>query len=153
MESGARNVGDILREWADSVEAGFEMPRWSQQEGLRAVAAADLMGQVRALIERSDSHPAALIVLAGAALETALRAAAEQLELRPKAPGISNLGTCLRANAIITVQEAKDLQKMGVTHADGKFLLQVGFRRGCVQGVAQHRRGGPRRGSRTGWAA
>ena len=109
MESGARAVGDILREWADAVEAGFEIPRWSRQEGLRAIAAADLMGQVRTLLERGDTHPAAPIVLAGAALEMALRATVDQLELEAKGPGLSNLGNSLRAADVITVQEGKEL--------------------------------------------
>jgi hypothetical protein len=82
METGARELGDLLREWADQVEAGTVPIRQVDAQGARAVASSDLMDQVQVLIGDRDIHPAAPIVIAGAALEVALRSAVEELDLR-----------------------------------------------------------------------
>jgi hypothetical protein len=65
MESGARALGDVLRAWADQVEAGMITIPQAEAQGVRAVASTDLMEQVRKLNEDKDVSPAAPIVLAG----------------------------------------------------------------------------------------
>ncbi|SCD93689.1 hypothetical protein GA0115239_112526, partial [Streptomyces sp. BpilaLS-43] len=76
-ESGARAVGDVLLTWVRQVEAGV-----SEIVGARAwsevgLISTDMMGQVRRLLDDKQTHPAAAIVLCGAALESALRALIE----------------------------------------------------------------------------
>lgn len=70
METGARALGDVLRAWADQVEAGIMVVPQAEAQGVRTVASTDLMEQVRKLNEDKDVSPAAPIVLAGAALKT-----------------------------------------------------------------------------------
>jgi hypothetical protein len=65
METGARELGDLLREWADQVEAGIIPIRQVDAQGAGAVASSDLMDQVQVLIGDRDIHPAAPIVIAG----------------------------------------------------------------------------------------
>jgi len=81
MATSARTLGDVLRAWADQVDAGLEIIPQAQAEAVRAVASSDLMEQVRMLNEDKDVSPAAPIVLAGAALEIALRSAVDELGL------------------------------------------------------------------------
>lgn len=114
LGSGAYAVGEILRLWAEQVEAGIVRPPSELGEGVRSVAATDLMGQVRVLNEDKSVHVAAPIMLAGAALETAMKAAIEQLELRaPERGGLANYTKVLRAAEVITKQDVKDLEQMG----------------------------------------
>jgi hypothetical protein len=65
METGAPELGEVLRAWADQVEAGIVPIRQVDAQGARAVASSDLMEQVRGLREAKGIHPAAPIVLAG----------------------------------------------------------------------------------------
>ena len=112
--TGARELGDILREWADQVEAGIVPIRQVDAQGARAVASSDLMEQVQMLMEQRDVHPAAPIVLAGAALEVALRSAIEELDLpRPPKSTISAYAGCLRSAKLLSVQQVKDVEQMG----------------------------------------
>jgi hypothetical protein len=67
METGARDLGDVLRAWADQVEAGIISVPQGEAQGVRAIASTDLMEQVRKLMEDKEVHPAAPIMLAGAA--------------------------------------------------------------------------------------
>jgi hypothetical protein len=68
----------------------------------RQVAATDVLGQAQALLEDDDVHPAAPIVLAGAALEEALRG---QVELREAdvdgRPSIFTYATALRRAGVL----------------------------------------------------
>lgn len=114
METGARELGDVLRAWADQVEVGIVPIRQVDAQGARAVASSDLMEQVQMLIEERDVHPAAPIVLAGAALEVALRSAIEELDLeRPAKSSISAYAGCLRAAKLLSVQDVKAVEQMG----------------------------------------
>jgi hypothetical protein len=114
MESGAHAVGEILRLWADQIEAGVIRLPGEQGQGVRHVASGDVMEQVRALNEDRQVHPAAPIVLAGAALEVAMRGAIEQLGLSvAEKPGISAYARALRAADVISKQDAKDVEQMG----------------------------------------
>jgi hypothetical protein len=114
METGAREVAEILRAWAAQVEAGIVPVRQLDAQGARAVASSDLMEQVRFLIdEKRDVHPAAPIVLAGAALELALRSAIEELDLPlPTKLSIANYTACLRKAEVLSVQDVKDVEQM-----------------------------------------
>ena len=127
METGARELGEVLRAWADQVEAGIVPIRQVDAQGARAVASSDLMGQVQKLTEDRDVHPAAPIVLAGAALEVALRSAIEELSLALPAgqrPSISTYAGCLRAAELLSKQDVKDIDQMGGMRNDaahGRF--------------------------------
>lgn len=113
IESGARQIGDVLETWADSVEEGFSSIVGADALGVRAVASTDLMEQVRALVADKDVNPAAPIVLAGAALEVALRGAVEEVGLEVSGAGsISAYGKALRAADIISKQDMKDVEAM-----------------------------------------
>jgi len=114
METGARELGDVLREWADQVEAGIVPVRQVDAQGARGVASSDLMHQVQVLMGERDIHPAAPIVIAGAALEVALRSAVEELDLpRPPKPSISSYTGSLRSAGLLSVQDVKDIDQMG----------------------------------------
>jgi hypothetical protein len=107
----AREVAAILRQWAGQVASGFaDVPRLAVA-GRAAVASDDLMGQVHALIEDRDAHPAAAIVLAGAALELRTRAAvdARQITISER----RSLGAYyrkLREDGLITAQTVKEFE-------------------------------------------
>lgn len=113
-ESGARAVGDVLLTWVRQVEAGvseiFGARAWSEV----GLISTDMMGQVRRLLGDKQTHPAAAIVLCGAALESALRSLIEArgLEL-PERPSLSTYSQLLRREELITKQEAKDLEQVG----------------------------------------
>lgn len=80
---------------------------------IRAVASTDLMEQVRALVKDTAVHPAAPIVLAGAALETALRGAVDEADLTLVGNGsLTAYGKALRSADLITKQEMKDIEQM-----------------------------------------
>ena len=112
MESGARAVGDLLRTWADQVDAGVTEIAGSQAWAEIGIASTDVMGQVRRLLEDRANHPAAAIVLCGAALEMALRAVVDARGLTPpNRPGMNSFATLLRGAGLITVQELKDLEQ------------------------------------------
>jgi hypothetical protein len=125
METNARALADVLREWAQAVTSGISVPRQVEAHGARAVASTDMMEQVRALAADKDVVPAAPIVLAGAALEVALRSAVDELQLTlTERPSIMAYARRLRAEGILTVQDVKDVDQMaGVRNlaAHGKF--------------------------------
>jgi hypothetical protein len=113
MESGARGIADVLRAWVAQVRDGITVPRLVEAQGARAIASTDLMEQVRALIEDRGVHPAAPMVLAGAALETALRSAVDELGLElVGSPSIMVYARCLRTDGILSKQDMKDLEQM-----------------------------------------
>ena len=113
METGARELGDVLRAWADQVEAGITPVRQVDAQGARGIASSDLMEQVRMLLDERDVHPAAPIVLAGAALEVALRSAIEELDFqRPSKSSINAYAGCLRAARLLSVQDVHDIEQM-----------------------------------------
>ena len=113
MESGARAIGDIINEWIAGVRSGQVKPRIAEALGARAVASTDLMGQVRALNADQNVTPAAPIVLAGAALEIALRSAVDELRLSVSGqPGITAYARELRSADVLGKQEMKDVEQM-----------------------------------------
>ena len=68
MPSGARAVGDMLREWTNMVRSGQATPRLVEHFSARTADSTDLLEQVRRLNSDEAVAPAAPIVLAGAAL-------------------------------------------------------------------------------------
>jgi hypothetical protein len=137
LETRARALGDVLRAWADQVEAGIVLVTQAEAQGVRAVASTDLMEQVRKLNEDKDVTPAAPIVLAGAALEIALRSAVEELGLELPAKGsISAYSGCLRAAGMLSRQDVKDVDQMGGlrnTAAHGDFEALSRERAGMME--------------------
>ncbi|MBQ1051144.1 hypothetical protein KBX50_22065 [Micromonospora sp. C51] len=113
-ESGARAIGELLRAWADQVEAGVIEIVGSRSWVEVGQASTDVMGQVRRLNEDPEAHPAAAIVLCGAALEVALRAVAESRGIVvEERPTLSVLTKVLRRERLLTVQDVKDLEQCG----------------------------------------
>jgi hypothetical protein len=113
METGARDVGEMLTEWVRQVRSGQLTPRLLESLGVRQVASTDLMDQVRIMNEDPSVIPAAPIVLAGSALEIALRSATEELNLQlAGAPGISNYAQALRSAGVLNKQDIKDIGQM-----------------------------------------
>jgi len=133
-ESGAYAVGEILRLWADQIEDGSVQLPAEVGQGLRSIASADLMEQVRALNSDKTVHPAASIVLAGAALETALKGAVDQLALEVgERPGIAAYGRALRKAEILGKQHMKDIEQMAGLRNDAAH--------GHFEGLSQERAG------------
>jgi hypothetical protein len=111
-ETGARSIGDILVAWANQVEAGISEIAGSRAWAEVSIVSTDLMMQVRRLLEDRKTHPAAAMVLCGAALEIALRAVigTRGLEVQGR-PSLSTYTRLLRTADLITVQDAKDLEQ------------------------------------------
>jgi hypothetical protein len=111
-ESGARALSDLLLAWARQVEAGIVDVAGSQAWAEVGIVSTDIMSQVRRLLEDRKTHPAASMVLCGAALEIALRAVAEagDLELAGR-PSMAAYGRLLRSAKMITAQDMKDLDQ------------------------------------------
>jgi hypothetical protein len=111
---GAYQVGALLRVWVANLEDGMTSLRIPEGTSARSVASTDVMEQVRELLRDRNVHPAAPIVLAGAALETALRGAVEDEGLTVDGkPGISAYGKALRSAELISRQDMKDIEQMG----------------------------------------
>lgn len=110
-ESGARALGDLLDAWVDQVEHGVIEIVGERVRGEIAGARMDLMEQVRQLLQDKDVHPAAPIMLCGAALEIALRAAAQASNVTvADRPTMNTLTTALRRARAIFVQDVKELE-------------------------------------------
>jgi hypothetical protein len=113
FESGVRSVGDVLRLWVSDVRAGVAPIRLGAVEGARVVATTDVMSQVRSLLADKSVHPAAPIVLAGGALETALKGIVLESELEVRGNGsILAYAKALRENNLVSKQEMKDIEQM-----------------------------------------
>ncbi|WP_419848636.1 hypothetical protein [Candidatus Poriferisocius sp.] len=113
METGARAIGDVLEEWSNLVRSGQIRPRLTETLALRQIASTELLEQVCALNADHSVTPAAPIVLAGAALEIALRSAVEELGLSISGqPGISTYARTLRSAEVLNKQHIKDIEQM-----------------------------------------
>jgi len=112
MESGVRAIGDVLEEWIRMVRSGQIRPRLVDFSA-RAASSTDLLEQVRTLNSDLGVAPAAPIVLAGAALEIALRSAVEELDLTIGGrPSISVYARTLRKAEILNKQDMKEVEQM-----------------------------------------
>ena len=114
MESGAYAIGDVLRQWVVMVRAGQTTPRLVESFSVRAVSSTDLLEQVRTLNADKKVAPAAPIMLAGAALEIALRAAVEELGLSTETTrsSIDGYSRALRQADVLTRQDMKEVTQM-----------------------------------------
>jgi len=109
----ARDLGDILRMWRSQIEAGIAEIVGARARAELGIVKTDVMGQVRALLEDRDIHPAAPIVVCGAALEIALRAVASGRSVTlPARPTMVNLIGSIRSAGILSVQDVKDLEAL-----------------------------------------
>ena len=128
MESGARALGKVISEWARGVRSGQVKPRMVESLSARAVASTDLLEQVRALNADRTVVPAAPIVLAGAALEVALRSAVEERGLTITGlPSISGYARALRSADVLSKQDIKEVEQMAglrnqAAHGDHEAL-------------------------------
>ena len=114
MESGAQAIGDVLRQWVAMVRSGQTRPRLIESFSIRAASSTDLLEQVRALNADKKVTPAAPIMLAGAALEIALRVAVEELGLTVETTraSIDAYAQALRQADVLTRQDMKDITQM-----------------------------------------
>src|SRR5439155_5035765 len=98
-----------LAQWADFAELGLTDARPFEALA-RVEAATDLMEQVQRLLDDKDVHPAAPVVLAGAALEEALRSLVVGSAVQPTGkPGLASYAAALRQGAVIDKQDEKDI--------------------------------------------
>lgn len=131
LATGAYALSEMLGLWATDVDRGLAVLPGIDGSNIRALASTDLMEQVRALVQDKGVHPAAPIVLAGAALETALRGAVEEAELAIAGNGsITAYGKALRGADLITKQEMKDIEQMSglrnaAAHGDFEGITQA----------------------------
>ncbi len=136
-ESGIRALGDLLEAWCRQVRSGAIEIVGERALNEIAGTRTDLMGQVRQLLEDKEGHPAAPIMLCGAALEIALRALTDAKGVAyPDRPGISKLTTALRAAQWITVQDVKELDScagMRNLAAHGHFETLSAERAGLME--------------------
>ncbi|MFB8210603.1 hypothetical protein [Streptomyces sp. NPDC056010] len=138
-ETAAYYMGDLLNAWADQIEAGV-----TEIAGVRARAevgavSTEVMAQVRRLVEDRKAHPAAAIVLCGAALETALRATVEARSLslsEKQRPSLSSYTQLLRSAGLFSAQDVKDVEQCGGLRnaaAHGHFDDLSGERAGLME--------------------
>lgn len=107
--SAVADVAGQLRNWVRFVRDGLA---GVQPFSVRAriEAATDLMEQIQALLEDRGIHPAAPVVLAGAALEEFLRAMWEMTdEPLQGQPSISKYAEALRRLEMLSRQDIKDI--------------------------------------------
>jgi hypothetical protein len=108
-EQVLRRMADILDAWVQFVEDGLAaLPPFPVRARLEA--ATDLMEQVQQLLDDQQAHPAAPVVLAGAALEEFLRSRVTATGTAVAGrPGISAYASALRGHGDISAQDMKDV--------------------------------------------
>ncbi|WP_219501850.1 hypothetical protein [Nonomuraea ceibae] len=111
-ESGAHGLGDLLREWCHQVEADITEIVGARAWAETGLASTDLMSQVRRLLDDRQTHPAAAIMLCGAALEITLRAIADARSLVIDRPSLNAYTAELRRAGLITAQDVKDITQL-----------------------------------------
>lgn len=104
-----KGTADILDAWARSTtESWAESLPFEVQS--RIEAATDLMEQVQQLLDDPKVHPAAPVVLAGAALEEFLRSRINAKGLTPNGkPGINAYASALQTEGDLSRQEVKEI--------------------------------------------
>ncbi|MFV2172308.1 hypothetical protein ACFHW2_12005 [Actinomadura sp. LOL_016] len=108
-QGAVTGVADILDAWARSTSESWARILPFEVQA-RIEAANDLMGQVQQLLEDPKVHPAAPIVLAGAALEEFLRSRIEAKGLALAGrPGINTYAAELKKDGDLSTQEVKDI--------------------------------------------
>lgn len=136
-ETGIRALGDLLAAWCTQVRAGTAELLGERAQRELAAVRTDLMGQVRQLLEDRSMHPAAPIVLCGAALEIALRGLAEARTVAvDERASMNTLTTALRGAGLLTPQDVKDLTMCaGIRNqaAHGEFDALDAIRAGLME--------------------
>lgn len=107
MENAARAVGDVIEEWTRMVRSGQVKPKLVESFSARAASSTDLLEQVRALNEDRSVTPAAPIILAGAALEVALKAAIDELDVPVTGRTINAYAQALRQAGVLNRQQIR----------------------------------------------
>jgi AcrR family transcriptional regulator len=104
-----RRVADVLDAWVQFVRDGLaDMQAFPVRARLEA--ATDLMEQVQQLLEDPRVHPAAPVVLAGAALEEFLRSRVNAVNAEVSGrPSISTYASALRSSGDLSAQDVKDV--------------------------------------------
>lgn len=125
MAAAGSVVAHSLLGWVDFVERGIaEIPVEAQA---RITAANDLMEQVETLLQDRRVHPAAPVMLAGAALEEMLRSMVDAAGAKPRGKaGLNSYSTALRDADVLSAQEVKDVTSwagMRNDAAHGRFDL------------------------------
>lgn len=93
--------------------SGQTKPRLVDSFSVRSASSTDLLEQVSVLNENETVAPTAPIVLAGAALEIALRSAVEELDLTiGKQRSINAYAQTLYRAKVLNKQDIKDLDQM-----------------------------------------
>lgn len=139
MGTGAYYLGVLLSAWADQVDAGITEIAGARARIEVGAVSTEVMVQVRRLIEDRKAHPAAAIVLCGAALETALRATAEARSLslpENQRPSLSSYSQLLRSAGLFSGQDVKDVAQCGGLRnaaAHGHFDDLSGERAGLME--------------------
>lgn len=112
MESGARGISDLLLAWCEQVEAGITEIAGSRAREEVGIASTDLITQAHRLLEDKNAHPAAAIVLCGAALEIALRSLVEDrgIDLGSERPSMMAYARALRRAELVSAQDVKDFE-------------------------------------------
>jgi len=111
--AGLRGLAELLSGWGQYTQAGMA-DRISPAARARVDAATDLMEQVQILLDDTRVHPAAPVMLAGAALEETLRSLTITLSAMVKGkPGIQSYAEALRAGGVLNAQQVKDITSWG----------------------------------------
>jgi hypothetical protein len=138
MARASEIVAAALIGWVDFVNRGIaEAPVEAQA---RVAAATDLMEQVETLLGDKRVHPAAPVMLAGAALEEMLRSIVDASGAKPKGkPGINVYATALRQAGVLSAQDVKNVSSwagMRNQAAHGEFTqIEIANARLMAQGV------------------
>lgn len=127
VSEGLNAVAGVLEAWSQFVREGMaEMVAF--EVGARIEAATDLMEQVQQLLADNKVHPAAPVVLAGAALEEFLRSRIATLRVAVAGkPGISSYAGALRTAGDLSAQDVKDItswagQRNEAAHGEFELL-------------------------------
>lgn len=103
------SVARVLEAWAEFIESGLgdALPIEAR---IRVEAATDLLDQVQQLLDDRSMHPAAAVVVTGAALEEFLRSMyIGCIEVLPGKPGLSTYASALRKCGKISATDMKNI--------------------------------------------
>ncbi len=103
-------TASIVDSFIEYVQAGLH-GELSVKRQAQVDVISDFLGQAQELLEQDGIHPAAPVVLIGAALEEFLRAWVEEqtLPLGGKKPSLDSYAKVLREGELITKQDIKDI--------------------------------------------
>ena len=103
-------LDSIVKSFIEYLQAGLATGV-SPERRAQLDVVSDLLGQANSLLEDNRYHPAAAAILLGACLEEFLRmwVEAESLSIGNSKPGIDAYSKALRAEDLISRQDAKDI--------------------------------------------